>query len=82
MINELKMLFERMKIDVWEVIRAASTKPFGFTPFYPGPGLGGHCTGRCSPGVWKILPTARRIRAQSARGPCHTVQALQQGIQG
>jgi UDP-N-acetyl-D-glucosamine dehydrogenase len=43
MINELKLLFERMEIDVWEVIRAASTKPFGFTPFYPGPGLGGHC---------------------------------------
>ncbi len=43
MINELKLLFERMGIDVWEVIRAASTKPFGFTPFYPGPGLGGHC---------------------------------------
>src|SRR6266851_10497310 len=37
------MLFERMGIDVWEVIGAAATKPFGFTPFYPGPGLGGHC---------------------------------------
>ena len=43
MVNELKMLFDRMGIDVWEVIRAASTKPFGFHPFYPGPGLGGHC---------------------------------------
>jgi len=43
MINELKMLFDRMDIDVWEVIAAASTKPFGFHPFYPGPGLGGHC---------------------------------------
>jgi UDP-N-acetyl-D-glucosamine dehydrogenase len=43
MINELKMLFDRMGIDVWEVVRAASTKPFGFQPFYPGPGLGGHC---------------------------------------
>ena len=43
MINELKMLFDRMGIDVWEVIRAAATKPFGFQPFYPGPGLGGHC---------------------------------------
>jgi UDP-N-acetyl-D-glucosamine dehydrogenase len=43
MINELKLLFERMQIDVWEVIAAASTKPFGFAPFYPGPGLGGHC---------------------------------------
>ncbi|MDD3559844.1 MAG: nucleotide sugar dehydrogenase [Melioribacteraceae bacterium] len=43
LVNELKMVFERMDIDVWEVIEAAKTKPFGFTPFYPGPGLGGHC---------------------------------------
>jgi UDP-N-acetyl-D-glucosamine dehydrogenase len=43
LVNELKVLFDRMGIDVWEVIRAASTKPFGFQPFYPGPGLGGHC---------------------------------------
>ncbi len=43
LVNELKILFDRMGIDVWEVIRAASTKPFGFHPFYPGPGLGGHC---------------------------------------
>ena len=43
MVNELKMVFDRMGIDVWEVIKAASTKPFGFSPFYPGPGLGGHC---------------------------------------
>jgi UDP-N-acetyl-D-glucosamine dehydrogenase len=43
MINELKMLFERLGIDVWEVIEAAKTKPFGFQAFYPGPGLGGHC---------------------------------------
>ena len=43
MVNELKMVFQRMGIDVWEVINAAATKPFGFMPFYPGPGLGGHC---------------------------------------
>lgn len=43
MVNELKQVFDRMGIDVWEVIRAASTKPFGYQPFYPGPGLGGHC---------------------------------------
>jgi UDP-N-acetyl-D-glucosamine dehydrogenase len=43
LVNELKLLGDRMKIDIWEVIEAASTKPFGFTPFYPGPGLGGHC---------------------------------------
>lgn len=43
MVNELKMLFDRMNIDVYEVIDAAKTKPFGFQAFYPGPGLGGHC---------------------------------------
>jgi UDP-N-acetyl-D-glucosamine dehydrogenase len=43
LVNELKMVFDRMGIDIWEVINAASTKPFGYTPFYPGPGLGGHC---------------------------------------
>ncbi len=43
LVNELKLLCLRMGIDVWEVIQAASTKPYGFTPFYPGPGLGGHC---------------------------------------
>ncbi|MEO6693743.1 MAG: nucleotide sugar dehydrogenase [Ignavibacteria bacterium] len=43
LVNELKVVFDKMGIDVWEVIEAASTKPFGFTPFYPGPGLGGHC---------------------------------------
>jgi UDP-N-acetyl-D-glucosamine dehydrogenase len=43
LVNEMKMIFERMDIDVWEVIQAASTKPFGFMPFFPGPGYGGHC---------------------------------------
>jgi UDP-N-acetyl-D-glucosamine dehydrogenase len=43
LVNELKVLFDRMGIDIWEVIEASSTKPFGFMPFYPGPGLGGHC---------------------------------------
>ena len=43
LINELKMLTLQMGIDIWEVIEAAKTKPFGFMPFYPGPGLGGHC---------------------------------------
>lgn len=43
LVNELKVVFEKMDVDVWEVIQAASTKPFGFMPFYPGPGLGGHC---------------------------------------
>ncbi|MDR2431807.1 MAG: nucleotide sugar dehydrogenase [Candidatus Margulisbacteria bacterium] len=43
LVNEMLMLSERMGIDIWEVIEAASTKPFGFMPFYPGPGVGGHC---------------------------------------
>ncbi len=43
LVNELKILFDRMGIDIWEVIDAAKTKPFGFQAFYPGPGLGGHC---------------------------------------
>nr|WP_201724024.1 nucleotide sugar dehydrogenase [Rhodopirellula sp. SM50] len=43
LVNELKVLFDEMNIDVWEVINAAKTKPFGFQAFYPGPGLGGHC---------------------------------------
>ena len=43
LVNELKIIFDAMDIDVWEVIESAKTKPFGFMPFYPGPGLGGHC---------------------------------------
>lgn len=43
LVNELKVIFDAMDIDVWDVIDAAKTKPFGFMPFYPGPGLGGHC---------------------------------------
>jgi UDP-N-acetyl-D-glucosamine dehydrogenase len=43
LVNELKIVYEAMGIDVWEVINSAKTKPFGFMPFYPGPGLGGHC---------------------------------------
>jgi UDP-N-acetyl-D-glucosamine dehydrogenase len=43
LVNELKIIFDKMGIDIWEVIEAASTKPFGFQAFYPGPGLGGHC---------------------------------------
>ncbi len=43
LVNELKLIADKMNIDIYEVIKAASTKPFGFTPYYPGPGLGGHC---------------------------------------
>ena len=43
LVNEMKIVADRMNVDIWEIIKAASSKPFGFTPFYPGPGLGGHC---------------------------------------
>lgn len=43
LVNELKIIYQKMGIDIWEVIEAAKTKPFGYMPFYPGPGLGGHC---------------------------------------
>lgn len=43
LVNEMKIVADRMGVDIWEVVGAAATKPFGFTPFYPGPGLGGHC---------------------------------------
>jgi UDP-N-acetyl-D-glucosamine dehydrogenase len=43
LVNELKVVFHKMDIDVWDVVDAAATKPFGYMPFYPGPGLGGHC---------------------------------------
>ena len=43
LVNELKVVYDAMGIDIWEVIEAAKTKPFGYMPFYPGPGLGGHC---------------------------------------
>ncbi|TIX18312.1 MAG: nucleotide sugar dehydrogenase, partial [Mesorhizobium sp.] len=43
LVNELKVVFDAMGIDIWEVIEAAKSKPFGYMPFYPGPGLGGHC---------------------------------------
>src|SRR5438045_8647695 len=43
LVNEMKIVLSAMGIDIWEVIAAASTKPFGFAAFYPGPGLGGHC---------------------------------------
>jgi len=43
LVNEMALIFERMGIDTWEVIDAAATKPYGFMPFYPGPGIGGHC---------------------------------------
>jgi UDP-N-acetyl-D-glucosamine dehydrogenase len=43
LVNELKVIYDKMDVDIWDVVKAASTKPFGYMPFYPGPGLGGHC---------------------------------------
>lgn len=61
LVNEMKMLFDTMNIDVWEVIAAASTKPFGFMPFYPGPGIGGDCI--------PIAPFYLVWKAKSTGGP-------------
>jgi UDP-N-acetyl-D-glucosamine dehydrogenase len=87
MINELKLLFQRMDIDIWEVIRAASTKPFGFTPFTPGPGMGGHCI-PIDPFylTWKAHQYGFATRFIELAGeinsamPGHVVQRLVQGL--
>ncbi len=87
MVNELKLLFERMDIDAWEVINAAATKPFGFTPFYPGPGLGGHCI-PIDPFylTWKARQynfSTRFIHLAgeiNAAMPAHVVEQLAQGL--
>jgi UDP-N-acetyl-D-glucosamine dehydrogenase len=61
LINEMKIMFDRMGIDVWEVIKAAASKPFGFTPFYPSSGIGGDCTA--------VVPTYLSLKAQESDGP-------------
>jgi UDP-N-acetyl-D-mannosaminuronate dehydrogenase len=68
LVNELALMSNRMNIDVWEVIDAASTKPFGFMPFYPGPGLGGHCI-PIDPFYlsWKARPERLRVPFHRAR---------------
>jgi UDP-N-acetyl-D-glucosamine dehydrogenase len=66
LVNELKIIFSSMEIDVWEVIAAASTKPFGFMPFYPGPGLGGHCI--------PIDPFYLTWRAKEVGQPTHFIE--------
>ena len=71
LVNELKLLCLRMGIDIWEVIGAAATKPFGFQPFYPGPGLGGHCIPDRSflselDDVERLYIAARQIRRAEA----------------
>ena len=87
LVNELKMTFERMGIDVWEVIEAAKTKPFGFMPFYPGPGLGGHCIPvdpfylawkAAEHGGWtRFIELAAEINTQMPR---HVVEKLSQAL--
>jgi UDP-N-acetyl-D-glucosamine dehydrogenase len=87
LVNELKVVFERMGIDVWEVIAAASTKPFGFMPFYPGPGLGGHCIPldpfylawkAAEHGVWaRFIELAGEINTAM---PAHVVQRTVEAI--
>lgn len=73
LVNELKVIYATMGIDVWEVIEAASTKPFGFMPFYPGPGLGGHCI-PIDPFYlsWKALEYGMRTRLIELAGEINT----------
>lgn len=66
LVNELKLILEKMDIDIWEVVEAAATKPFGFQAFYPGPGLGGHC-----------IPIDPFYLAWKARGLGHTTRFIE-----
>lgn len=87
MINELKMLFTRLNIDIWEVIEAAKTKPFGFQAFYPGPGLGGHCIpidpfylswlARCHESQTRFIELAGEINTQM---PEYVMERLTQAL--
>ena len=77
LVNELKIIFSSMGIDVWKVINAASTKPYGFMPFYPGPGLGGHCI-PIDPFylTWKALEYGQRTRLIELAGEINTAMPL------
>jgi UDP-N-acetyl-D-glucosamine dehydrogenase len=87
LVNELTLLAERMNIDIWEVIEAAKTKPFGFMPFYPGPGVGGHCIpvdpyylswkAREYDFYTKFIELAAEVNSDM---PYHTVQKVIQGL--
>ncbi|HEY6375020.1 MAG TPA: nucleotide sugar dehydrogenase [Edaphobacter sp.] len=89
LVNELKLLSLRMGVDIWEVIDAASTKPFGFHPFYPGPGLGGHCI-PIDPFYlsWKAKEYDFNTRFIELAGevnesmPAHVVQYVAKGLNG
>lgn len=86
-INEMKILFDNMGLDVWEVISAASSKPFGFLPFYPSPGIGGDCIpiapvyliwkAKATEGPATILEDARRINAMM---PAYVIKKLAEGL--
>jgi UDP-N-acetyl-D-glucosamine dehydrogenase len=73
LVNELKMVYAAMGIDIWDVIAAAATKPYGFMPFYPGPGLGGHCI-PIDPFylTWKALEYGQRTRLIELAGEINT----------
>jgi UDP-N-acetyl-D-glucosamine dehydrogenase len=87
LVNELALLAERMNIDIWEVIEAAKTKPFGFMPFYPGPGVGGHCIpvdpyylswkAREYDFYTKFIELAAEVNSDM---PYHTVQKICEGL--
>ncbi len=87
LVNELKLIYERLGIDVWEVVDAAKTKPFGYMPFYPGPGLGGHCI-PIDPFylTWKARQTETATRFIELAGeinvsmPHHVVSRMQDGL--
>ncbi|HTI72279.1 MAG TPA: nucleotide sugar dehydrogenase [Candidatus Limnocylindria bacterium] len=88
MVNELKLVYEAMGIDVWDVIEAAKTKPFGYMPFYPGPGLGGHCI-PIDPFylTWKARQFGQETRFIELAGevntamPAHVVERTAQALQ-
>ncbi len=87
LVNELTLLAERMEIDIWEVIEAAKTKPFGYMPFYPGPGVGGHCIpvdpyylswkAREYDFYTKFIELAAEVNSEM---PYHTVQKAIRGL--
>lgn len=87
LVNEMKLICQRMGIDIWEVIEAAATKPYGFAPFYPGPGLGGHCI-PIDPFYldWKVRQYGMSTRFIELAGeintamPGHVVQAIAEAL--
>jgi UDP-N-acetyl-D-glucosamine dehydrogenase len=87
LVNELKLIYDKMGIDVWEVIEAAKTKPFGYMPFYPGPGLGGHCI-PIDPFylTWRAEQFGQKTRFIELAGeintamPGHVVQVLEDAL--